>query len=348
MTAEPLALGEERIPPDEEELIEELVQIGKKSMEHNDPNRLKLRDQHPKSHGCIKGQFIVEAGIPHEMKVGIFKEPKTYDAWIRFSNSSNSRDDNGKTQPDGNPDGRGMAIKLIDVEGKKVLDDRERQGEQDFIFINSPTFFISDLKEYIDFFTVASAIAAAKKGLKPLPQDPEFQAKFQALQPAFERRAKIAVNINSPLEITYWSSTPYKLGDGRAMKFSAVPNFTGESFKPETAVDKDNYLREAMSEQLATQDITFDFKIQLQTDPYKMPIEDPTVEWNEQESSFIKVATILLPKKDDFNTKERRDFDEQLPFSPWHTLPELQPLGGVNRSRKRLYSELAQLRKQKD
>jgi hypothetical protein len=54
------------------------------------------RNQHPKSHGCVRAEFIVERDIPENMRFGVFKEQKTYPAWIRFSN--------GKPLPDANPD----------------------------------------------------------------------------------------------------------------------------------------------------------------------------------------------------------------------------------------------------
>jgi catalase len=344
MTEELLELGKEYPPPEEEAQIDRLVAGSKRSMQGK-PHPPMLRDQHPKSHGCVKGQFILEANIPEIIKVGVFKEPKTYDIWIRFSNGSSSNSQ-GQLQSDTVGDVRGMAIKLLDVEGKKVIEDPTHAGEQDFILINSPTFFIRDVQGYMDFFPVVQAIKEGKIILKPgePPQVPEdLQAQFKAVAYAFPLLQKIkAESINSLLEITYWSATPYKLGD-RAMKFSVVPNFTGESFKPETAADQDNYLREAMTKQLANQGTKFDFKVQLQTDAATMPVEDPTREWDEKESPFVKVATIQIPQQD-FNTEERKQFDEQQSFSPWHTLPEQRPLGGVNRARKRIYQELSQLR----
>jgi hypothetical protein len=347
--------SQERIPT-EEELIEQLVQFGRRSMESSPPMR---RDQHPKSHGCVKGEFIVEANIPDDMKVGVFKEPRTYNVWIRFSNNSNLRTPDGRLQPDTEPDGKGMAIKLMDVEGKKVLDDPEHEKEQDFVLLNSPIFFISDLQQYINFFMVATARRAAaaeliRQGKTVTPETPleipeALQAAAKALDEhkVFERVMKIRMSTiensqTNPLEIKYWSSTPYKLGD-RAMKFSAFPNFTGEKFKQEDATDKDNFFREAMKKHLANQEAVFDFQIQLQTDPSKMPIEDSTIEW--KESPFIKVATIRIPPQE-FDTPEMNGFDEKLAFSPWNTLPEFEPLGGVNRSRKRIYQELAKLRNQ--
>ncbi len=344
MKEEPLELGKEYPPPEEEAQIDRLVAISKRSM-GNKPHPPMFRDQHPKSHGCVKGEFVVEANIPEVMKVGVFKEPKNYDIWIRFSNGSSS-DSKGQLQSDTVGDVRGMAIKLMNVEGEKVIDDPQHQGEQDFVLINNSTFFIRDVRGYMDFFPVLGAIRKGEIILKPgePPQVPEaLQAQFKAVAYAFPLLGKIrAKSTPSPLEITYWSATPYKLGD-RAMKIAAVPNFTGESFNPETASDKDNYLREAMTKQLASQDTTFDFKVQLQTDAAKMPVEDPTVEWDEKESPFVKVATIQIPQQD-FNTEERRQFDETQAFSPWHTLPEQRPLGGVNRARKRIYTELAQFR----
>jgi catalase len=337
-------LGKEYPPPEEEAQIDRLV-AGSKALMERKPHPPMLRDQHPKSHGFVKGQFIVETNIPDVIKVGVFKEPKTYDIWIRFSNGSSS-DSKGKLQSDIVGDVRGIAIKLLDVEGEKVIDDPQHQKEQDFVLINSSTFFIRDVQGYMDFFPVLDAIKKEEIILKPgePPQVPEaLQAQFKAVAYVFPLLGKIrAKSTPSPLEITYWSATPYKLGD-RAMKFSVVPNFTGESFNPETASDKDNYLREAMTKQLTTQGTTFDFKVQLQTDAAKMPVEDPTIEWDEQESPFVKVATILIPQQD-FNTEERKKFDEQQSFSPWHTLPEQRPLGGVNRARKRIYQELSQFR----
>jgi catalase len=341
-----LELGKEYPPQGEEAQIEQILKVSKLSMEHQD-HRPMLRSQHPKSHGCVQGELIVEEDIPETMKVGVFKESKTYPIWIRFSNGGSDRDPKtGDFVPDTVGDVRGMAIKLMDVEGEMVLPDSEHKGEQDFILMNNPTFFIRDVQGYIDFFPVVRAIREGKIILKPNepPQVPtELQAKFKAVAYALPMLQKIKAKVTtSPLEIPYWSATPYKLGN-QAIKFSVVPRATGEKFNLENAADKSNYLREAMTKHLANKDAYFDFQIQLQTDAVKMPVEDPTVEWDEQESPYVKVATIRIPSQN-FTTEERQCFDEQQSFSPWHTLPEHQPLGGVNRARKQIYGELAKFR----
>src|SRR5271166_4996452 len=70
-------------------------------------------DQHPKQHGCVRARFVVAKGLADELRHGLFAQERAYDAWIRFSNGS-QRDDR-------KPDAHGMAIKLMDVAGPKVL-----------------------------------------------------------------------------------------------------------------------------------------------------------------------------------------------------------------------------------
>ncbi len=48
-----------------------------------------------------------------------------------------------------------------------------------------------------------------------------------------------------------------------------------------------------MVSSLRDQSASFDFMVQLRTDPQSMPIEDPGKRWSEELSPFITVATIL-------------------------------------------------------
>jgi hypothetical protein len=89
---------------------------------------------------------------------------------------------------------------------------------------------------------------------------------------------------------------------------------------------------------------SFDFLVQHQTCPTKMPIEDPVVEWPEGKSPYRKVATIYIPVQE-FDTPEKNAAVEDLSFTPWHCLPEHRPLGGINRVRKAVYQTIARLRR---
>ncbi|MGK7940782.1 MAG: catalase family protein [Crocosphaera sp.] len=339
-----LEIGQEYFPEDEAEVIEELVKIFEFLMKNYEFSPTP-RTQHPKSHGYVQGELIIEENIPDQLKVGIFSTGKTYPIWARFSNGSGSDDKQGNFQPDMRGDIRGVAIKLTGVEGGKALEN-SAPNEQDFILVNTPVFFLKDAKGYLDFFPVINAMRDEKITFKKdgsvdkIPD--ELKQSYEAIAYALPLLNNVRSQVmTSPLEANYWSATPYKLGKN-AVKYSLVPHLERETFDVESAEDKTNYLREAMIKHLAEKDAYFDFNIQLQTDAKKMPIEDPTVLWDEKESPFIKVATMKIFKQE-FNTKERIDRDEKESFSPWNCLEVHKPLGGVNRARK-LYADMANFR----
>jgi hypothetical protein len=83
--------------------------------------------------------------------------------------------------------------------------------------------------------------------------------------------------------------------------------------------------------------------VQFQTDPVRMPVENPSVEWDERVSPFIPVARIRIPPQR-FESEQQMAYAEQLSFTPWHALPEHRPMGGVNRIRKVVYERISTLR----
>jgi len=148
----------------------------------------------------------------------------------------------------------------------------------------------------------------------------------------------------SPLESQYFSTVPYLLGEGQAMKYSfhsrlrtrtPVPGLPGRP--------PDNYLREAMRSTLARQDVEFDICVQVQTDPFLMPIEDASVRWPERLSPRVPVAVVRIPRQT-FDSEEQIAFARVLSYNPWHCVAEHRPLGNLSRARKRLYWEMSQLR----
>jgi len=83
--------------------------------------------------------------------------------------------------------------------------------------------------------------------------------------------------------------------------------------------------------------------IQVQKDPDRMPVEDAGVKWSENESPFIKVASLRISPQT-FRTKERDELAENLSFSPAHSLIEHRPIGGINRARVEIYRHLSEFR----
>ncbi len=137
-----LQFAQESIPVDESKYTENLVARLKAKIIKDNPTGIMCRDAHPKMHGLVKAEFIVESDLPPELKIGVFKEPKTYKAWIRFSNQ------NGNISPDKDGDIRGMAIKLMGVAGEKLLEQEKHEQTQDFILISTHVFVTKDAKEF--------------------------------------------------------------------------------------------------------------------------------------------------------------------------------------------------------
>src|SRR5258705_1226101 len=89
ITEQKLQLGKEYPEKDETKIAEDIVQMLKDQMLRMYPpgsGKKQLRQVHPKIHGCVKAQFIVDPGLAPELKVGLFKEAKSYPVWIRLSN----------------------------------------------------------------------------------------------------------------------------------------------------------------------------------------------------------------------------------------------------------------------
>ena len=86
---------------------------------------LARRDAHAFDNGCVRGIFRVDADLHPSLRQGIFVPGHEYRAWIRFSNGNSER------RPAWFFDARGMAIKLTDVPGAKLMDDEK--NTQDFV-----------------------------------------------------------------------------------------------------------------------------------------------------------------------------------------------------------------------
>ena len=153
-----------------------------------------------------------------------------------------------------------------------------------------------------------------------------------------------AKHVASPLEIRYWSGTPFWLGPatgqgGHAVKYSAIPRLTNVTPPPEDAEDLPaNYLAEAVKNQLSAREAFFDFAVQLQTDPVAMPVEDVSVEWDDNKSKPVTIATIRIPQQTVEPDGEFAAQCERMSFNPWHALKEHRPIGGMNRLRRVVYA----------
>jgi hypothetical protein len=287
------------------------------------------RDAHPKHHGCVKAFFNVDASrLPADLRVGIFAAPAgtSYPAWIRFSNGSPS----GATAPDLKKDVRGMAVKLMGIEGSE-------SGSQDFLMCSAHEFFSKDSADYLEFHHGAfgSKFDLVKFGIThPLDVKRLFAAEIQE---------------SSPLSTEYFSSVPYLLGSKHTMKFQVRPCPTEPS--PDALPGNDaspNYLREKLVGTLAKRAACFDFFVQPNESPDTQLVEDPRIVWDETSSPLIQVARITIPVQSEIDSTEHLNFCENISFDPWHSLPATRPMGQINRARALIYRSISEYRHQEN
>jgi hypothetical protein len=287
-----------------------------------DSNGHAFRDAHRKAHGCVQSTFTVLGKLPPALAQGLFATPRSYNAVIRFSNgSSQSADDH-------TGDARGMAVKVMGVGGTKLLADEQSAGTQDFLMMNSPVFFVRNAPDYAVFQKAISGGGLSAAG-------------WLAGHLFHETSILLAIQnrkVLNPLMPQYWSTTPSKLGT-QQMKFSAKP-CAGGTFN--TASDTKDRLGDNLTAQLATGGACFDFMVQTRAKPASMPIEDPTIEWSEKDSPFVPVAKIQIGAQ----VPEQGEACEIRSFTPWHSIAEHRPLGGISRVRKDVYLEISKLRHQ--
>jgi len=320
----------EVLSPRESEIAEQIGRAIEESLRKEYPPGQVRRDAHPKAHGCVKADFHVLEGVPPRLASGMFLPGKTYQAWIRFSNGSRDA-----TRADSKGDARGMAIKVLGVEGRKLLEAESESSAQDFILINHPVFFANDPARYLALTRHATSDSNFSKLLIP------FDLGVKGSRIALETSRK---NISNPLQTRYWSMVPYQLGSGpsrQAVKYS-VRACDAKTDPP--ADPGDNFLRDALRTTLQSRDACMEFLVQARTSA-GMDVEDSMTEWSEAEAAFAKVAIIRIPQQT-FDTTSQNEFCENLSFSPWHSLPEHKPLGATNRLRKVIYERISRIRRE--
>jgi len=320
-------LAEERTQPDEEAHLQDIIDSFNTQMRGLWKAGYFERGGNTKTHGILRAEFTVRDDLPENMRRGIFAEPRTYPAWVRYSGPG------PYVTPDIDDVGfMSMSIKLMDVPGPKLLD--QERFTQDLFGTSVPTFVTPDTRANAQL--QHSSIKNAQIFYFVNPRETHILDSFMNLLWTSTQ--------SSPLESQYFSCVPYLLGEGQAMQYSFWSRLTTRT--PVPGVPRRppaNYLRDAMVATLARQDVEFDIKLQLQTDPFLMPIENAAVMWPARLSPRVPAAVLRIPKQV-FDSPEQLAFARVLSYNPWHCIPDHRPLGNVSRARKRMYYELSKLR----
>ncbi len=319
----------------EERCTRDIIDVIKRAIDEHfqQGRRPARRDAHAFDNGCVRAIFRVDRYLDSHLQHGVFIPGHEYQAWIRFSNG------NSEPRPRWWPDARGMAIKLMGVNGTKLLDDET--VSQDFVLISSPAFFVDDLERYKATLEVFLRGGYWSQYVYSL-----FKLRFPEAVRAFLVNFKF---LSNPLFQQYWSMTPYQLGIDPArklaVKYTAKPRLGAKPTlydRMATYFGWGRTLKKEMNDTLAATEMWFDFYVQRYVD-HRTPIEDSKVEWTEDISKPEHVAKIIIPSQDILSSEQGR-FCENLSFNPWHCLPEHKPLGLVNRVRKTVYLSISEHR----
>jgi hypothetical protein len=320
-----LGIAEERELANEDQYASQIADYLSRFVRREYAGAIAERAGNTKTYGVVRATFEVPE-LPEDLRVGIFREPRTYQAWVRLGGPGprvvDDIVDNGILS---------LSIKLMGVEGEKLIDDEV--ATQDFTVLTVPTFTTPNAAENVKLQRRLYEGTPILYFLNP------FDSHFRD----FIMQAVYSRQHGSPLEVEYYSCTAYLFGEGRAVQYVVRPRVLGRAKVPRRP--SPDYLREAMAHTLSSEAAILDFFVQFQTDPHRMPVEDASVRWPSKLSPYRRVATLTIPPQT-FDSPAQLAFARNLSFNPWHSIAEHRPLGSLNRVRRLVYLQTSQVRRE--
>lgn len=301
-----------------------------------------VRGVHAKGHGIVHGTLHVSSDLAPELAQGLFATGGDYEAILRISTAPGDILDDAVSSP------RGIALKILGVRGP-ALTDVVQDGAQDFLMVNGPVFGAPTPAAFAKNLKLLAGTTDKAEGAKIA-----LSATLRIIEGALEAvggKSALITQLGGapethPLGETYYSQAAFRYGDYIA-KFSLVPVSPGLTERTGDKVnvhDRPNALREDVSEVMIEQGGIWELRAQLCVDLEKMPVEDPTVLWEEKLSPFVTVATLSVPPQAAWTPGVSEAQEDRLAFNPWHGLAAHRPLGAINRARREVYDFSADYR----
>jgi hypothetical protein len=301
-----------------------------------------LRGVHAKSHGLLLGEVQVLDDLPPTLAQGLFAHAGTYPAVLRLSTVPGDLLDDAVSTP------RGLAIKLIGVPGERVSGS-EGAVTQDFVMVNGPAFGAPDAKHFLKSLKLVAATTDKSESLKKA-----FSALARGTEKVIEGlggKSPTLIGLGGHpqtniLGETFYSQVPSLYGPYMA-KFSIAPassELKALTQAPVDLHDKPDGLRDAVNHFFSQHEALWELRAQLCTDIATMPIENAAVAWPEEQSPYVTVAHIRVPRQVAWSPARSAAIDDGMAFNPWHALAAHRPLGSVMRVRKLIYDTMTLLR----
>ncbi|MFC3169053.1 catalase family protein [Paracoccus fontiphilus] len=300
-----------------------------------------VRAVHAKSHGIIRGELEILPGLSPELAQGLFAKPGRHPAILRISTNPGDLLHDGISVP------RGVALKIMGVEGERL--DGAEGRTQDFIFVNGPVFSAPDPATFLKSLKLLARTTDraewAKRGLSAVLRGAEKAVEAVGGESATLKTLGGAPNVH-PLGETYYTQTPFRHGDHIA-KLSLEPASDTLTRHRGEIIDtrgRPDALRETMAADMQAGDAVWNLRVQLCRDLDRMPVEDPSVLWDETLSPFVTVARLHALAQPGWSEDAAGLVDEHMRFSVWTGIQAHRPLGAINRARREPYRMSAAFR----
>jgi hypothetical protein len=266
--------------------------------------------------GVDNATLVVDRSMPDDLHDLYFVPGANISASVRFSNAS------GMPQSDVVPDMRGAAVRLQVPGG----------GIHDLLMTSFPTSHARNARQFVEFAALASGDKTTfpERLVEHFGGD-EAQRMIANLRQGIRSSGSFAVE-------RFWSRGAV-LWAGRPVRFQLRPDI-GAAAMADGDTGSADALRDEFSYRLKGGPVRFRLALQRYVDAARTPIEDAAVEWTEEWSPPVEVATLVIPQQDvvDAEGRARAAHVDEMAFNPWNAPPEFRPLGNLNRVRKLVYA----------
>jgi hypothetical protein len=329
--------------PNEDQLVENiLASMARVNRLVFDKHRHATRDAHAKSHGIVKGTLTIYGNLPGSLSQGLFRTPREFPVVARFSSAPGDIHDDRIRAP------KGIAIKVIGVEGRKLLPGMEDHLTQDFLLVNIPVLAFGHVAAYWEVQQKLEKSANNSELVQRLAGEAASAiAKTMALVGVHDETADaIGIPNHHILGETFHSMAAIRFGAYIA-KISAAPLSDSVRRLTRQTIDtgsSPSAFRDHVVDFFKSQSAEYELRAQLCTDLGRMPVEDASVEWPEALSPHQPIAKLTFPPQDAYSPARRVFADDILSFNPWHCIEDHRPLGSIMRIRIPAYEQSSRFR----
>ncbi len=269
--------------------------------------------------GFTDATLKIDHTLPDDFAVSWCQPGASLSAIVRFSNAS------GVPQQDTSPDMRGVAIRLALPEGKI----------HDLLMTSFPVSHARNASQFVKF----ALIAMSGERETMLSRLTETFGEEEALRMLANIRQGLRPCASLALE-RFWSRGAFLWGS-EPVRFELLPASNTPEFS--AALTEPDALRDELAERLKKGDVYYRLALQRFVNETDTPIEDAAIEWKEDVSPPIEVATLIIPQQDLTGENGKLQFAEvdQLAFNPWNAPAAFRPLGNLNRARGEVYGKSA-------